>query len=170
MTLRSFRHSLSGLAFFRSFIFVDIATQRLHLILNRKKIKSYPVSTSRFGRGSLIGSNKTPTGLHRIYAKFGQRLPSGAVLKDRLYTGEIWDGKSRFGNLITSRILALDGLESGINRGGRVDSRKRYIYLHGTNHEKNIGQPASHGCITLKNADMIDLFSRVRKGTYVIIV
>ena len=150
-------------------LLVRVREQRLCIIRNKRKIRSYRVSTSRFGTGNKEGSQQTPPGLHRIYRKIGGGLRKGAVLKDRCFTGEYWDGQSQFGDLILTRILALEGLEKGVNRGGSVDSRKRFIYIHGTNHEKSVGMPASHGCITMKNSDIIDLYKRVRKGTHVLI-
>lgn len=146
-------------------LLVDVASQSLRLLIGDRIIKRYPVSTSRFGTGNRIGSKKTPLGLHRIYLKIGKGLRKGAVLKDRRFTGEFWDGKSGFGDLILSRILALEGLEKHRN----INSRIRYIYIHGTNHEKNIGRPASHGCIIMKSSHVIDLYRRVRKGTHVLI-
>jgi hypothetical protein len=72
-------------------------------------------------------------------------------------------------NLITSRILRLDGLEPGVNRGGRLDTFRRYVYIHGTNHEENIGRPASSGCLQLSNDDVIELFDQISEGTHLLI-
>ena len=150
-------------------ILIRIDEQRLYLIRNGRVFKRYPVSTSRYGKGNLMGSQKTPVGLHRICGKIGRGFGKWAVFKDRRFTGEFWDGKSAFGDLVLSRILALAGMEKGVNKGGNRDSRKRYIYIHGTNHEKTVGKPVSHGCITMKNSHVMDLYKRVRKGTHVLI-
>jgi hypothetical protein len=152
------------------FILILINTQKLYLIKNSRIIRKYAVSTSKCGKGNLQGSKKTPIGLHRIYKKIGKQQVKYAVFKDRLPTGEVWDGKSEFGDLILSRILVLDGLEKGLNRGKNVDTRSRYIYIHGTNHEKSIGRPVSHGCITMKNDDIMDLFENIKKGDLVEII
>lgn len=151
-------------------LIVSVEHQRLFLVRGQKIAAQYPVSTSKYGVGGRAGSMKTPPGLHRIFQKIGRGRPKGSVFKDRVPTGERWDGRSRFGDLILTRILVLDGLEKGVNRGGRVDSRGRYIYIHGTNHEAAVGGPASHGCIIMRNRDILDLFRKTRKGDLVIIV
>jgi UDP-N-acetylmuramate--alanine ligase len=151
-------------------LLVSVEHQHLFLIRGRKIAAQYPVSTSKYGVGGLKGSLKTPPGLHRIFRKIGHGRPRGSVFKDRVPTGERWDGRSLFGDLILTRIFVLDGLEKGVNRGGRVDSRARYIYIHGTNHEAAVGRPASHGCVTMRNRDILELFRKTRKGDLVIIV
>lgn len=148
---------------------MSAAKFRLYLLERGRKIRAYRISVAAKGLGCSAGSMKTPLGWHRICAKIGSRAARGTVFKDRINTGEIWDGESQFGDLILSRILWLDGLETGKNRGGHCDSRRRYIYIHGTNHIKTIGRAASHGCITMKCADVIDLFNRVRTGDRIVI-
>ena len=130
-------------------------------------VATYPVSTARAGVGCEVGSNKTPLGWHRACARFGANAPIGQVFVSRrpvrgqtLRPTEWRKGGDT--DLILSRILWLDGLEPGVNRGGNVDSRARYIYLHGTNQEQLLGTPASHGCIRLANRDIADLFALVR--------
>jgi UDP-N-acetylmuramate--alanine ligase len=150
-------------------IHVSVAKQKAYLKVNGRIVRAYPVSTAKNGVGSEKGSLKTPLGLHRIYNKIGLRALKGAVFKDRIRTGEVWDGVSQKGDLILSRIIQLEGLEPGKNRGGNVDTRLRYIYFHGTNHVKNIGKPSSHGCIIMRCDDIIDLFNRVKKGDKVVI-
>ena len=123
-------------------------------------------STSRFGIGQTEGSNCTPLGLHRIAEKIGAGEPAGTVFKSRKNIGhtsqpEFADAK------ITTRILWLEGLEPGFNRGGNVDSHARYIYIHGTANQMSIGKPASSGCIHLADADLIPLFDLLPSGTLV---
>jgi hypothetical protein len=139
----------------------------LHLgVENFQFVKMLSASTSRFGIGQVEGSNCTPLGLHRIAEKIGAGEPAGTVFKGRKIIGhtsqpEFADAK------ITTRILWLDGLEPGFNRGGNVDSHARYIYIHGTADQKSLGRPASHGCIHLADADLIALFDLLPGGTLV---
>ena len=112
-------------------------------------------------------------GEHIVAEKIGEDLPLGAVLKGRKWTKEvvvpIKDVIDIPEDVITSRILWLDGVEQGINKGGDVDSKKRFIYIHGTAEEGLIGKPASLGCIRMKNKDVIKLFNRVKENTKVLI-
>ncbi|MGB7767374.1 MAG: L,D-transpeptidase [Verrucomicrobiia bacterium] len=129
-------------------------------------LKQFRCSTSRFGIGQAEGSHRTPLGLHRIVEKIGGGAPAGTVFKARQIAGhtsrpEFADAK------ITTRILWLEGLEPGLNRGGNVDSHARYIYLHGTADQSSIGKPASCGCIHLADADLIPLFDKLPGGTLV---
>ena len=125
----------------------------------------FPCSTSRSGVGQLADSNCTPLGLHRIAEKIGGGWPVGAVFKGRKVIGYTWKGLPLA--KITSRILWLDGLEPGFNRGGNVDSHARYIYIHGTGDEPTIGRPASPGCIHFADDDLIPLFDHLPSGTLV---
>jgi hypothetical protein len=123
-------------------------------------------STSRFGIGQTEGSNCTPLGLHRIAEKIGAGEPAGTVFKSRKVIGhtsqpELADAK------ITTRILWLEGLEPGFNRGGSVDSHGRFIYIHGTADQASIGKPTSCGCIHLADANLIPLFDLLPIGTLV---
>ena len=127
--------------------------------------QKYSCSTSRFGIGEVAGSNMTPRGLHRIAEKHGGGWPAGAVFKERVFQGYTWSGLP--GASITHRIMWLEGLEPGFNRGGKVDSYKRYIYIHGTGNEQTIGRPASHGCIHLAADDLIPLYDKLPVGTLV---
>lgn len=135
----------------------------------------YPCSTAANGIGNLEGSYMTPPGWHTIDEKHGGGLPSGAVLKSRQPTGQVWQpGQHTPEDLVLTRILWLTGLEPGVNHGvdaaGRViDSKRRYIYIHGTNDEAKLGTPASHGCIRLSNAAAIEVFNAVDVGTPVVI-
>ncbi len=140
-------------------ILIEVPHQRLHLLSESgEKLGSYPVSTSQYGLGFEKGSLRTPTGRFRIIDKIGQGEPPWMSFKGRVATGVIASlGGEQ--DLILSRILWLDGVdpENG-------NTRDRYIYLHGTNQEERIGERASHGCIRLRNLDMIELFERVSVG------
>nr|WP_201327573.1 L,D-transpeptidase [Thermotomaculum hydrothermale] len=160
-------------------VLVKVNEQKLYLLQGKKVLKEYAVSTAKNGVGNVEGSFCTPLGLHRICEKIGKGLPLGAVLKGRKFTGEIADIEKRpvstGKDLITTRILWLEGLEEGKNRGynekGRfVDTKKRYIYIHGTNEEGLIGKPVSHGCIRMKNKDILDLWEKIEKGIIVLII
>jgi len=156
-------------------LWVDVARQRLVLVEGSAPRTEWPVSTARAGLDGRQDSQGTPPGLHRIDAKIGAGEPSGAVYRSRRPTGEVWpdrlqDAAPDAEDLILTRILTLDGLQDGLNRGPGCDSRERYIYFHGTNHESEIGTPASHGCVRLRNDDMLDLFARVEAGDPVVIL
>jgi len=129
----------------------------------------WPVSTARAGIGGEEGSFRTPPGWHRIKARIGADAEPGTIFVSRVPTGDMWRGETRDDDLILTRILTLEGLEDGVNRGAGRDSLARYIYLHGTNHESLIGRPASHGCVRLANADICALFARVREGDLVFV-
>ena len=128
-------------------------------------VKQFPCCTSRFGIGQREGSNCTPLGLHRIVEKIGGGWPAGTVFKGRRPIGYTWKGMPDA--KITTRILWLEGLEPGFNRGGNVDSHARYIYIHGTGDQMSIGRPSSCGCIHLADADLIPLFDMLPSGTLV---
>ena len=150
----------------RFVLVVSVAEQTVSLFEQNKFVKQLPCSTSRFGIGQTEGSNCTPLGLHRIAEKIGDGEPAGTVFKGRQVVGhtsqpEFADAK------ITTRILWLEGLEPGYNRGGSVDSHARYIYIHGTGDQTTIGRPASCGCIHLADADLISLYDRLPSGTLV---
>ena len=156
----------------RTHVLINLAKQEL-TIKTPYSSKTYPISSSAYGIGSVRDSLKTPLGAHVISEKIGKGAKIGSVFKARKFTGEIVvpitekiDIKE---DVITTRILWLDGLEIGKNKGGNVDSKSRYIYIHGTAEEGLIGEPASLGCIRMKNTDVIKLFNRVRKGTQVLI-
>jgi hypothetical protein len=153
---------------------VSLRAQTLELLEGGEVVATYPVSTARKGGGERDGSEQTPRGLHEIRAMIGAGEPPRAMFAGRRATGEICtDAALRAGSdrdWILSRILWLRGLEPGRNRRGNVDSMRRYIYIHGTPDEDAIGTPASHGCIRMRNADVIELFDRVEPGTRVEIV
>ena len=157
-----------------SLIVINVSTQQL-LLLKKGKIEDiYSVSTSVYGTGSKVNSFKTPLGRHKISEKIGEELPEGAVLKGRKWTGAIANIikepiDTEF-DVVTSRILWLTGLEVGKNLGPGVDSKSRYIYIHGTAEEGLIGKPASDGCVRMYNADVIALFNKVDINTEVLII
>lgn len=152
---------------------VSIAEQRLRLLQAGAVVADYPVSTAKNGPGERKGSYCTPTGWHRIRAKIGAGLPINSVFKARRPTGEIYSPELSIQqpqrDWILSRILWLGGLEPGKNRYGEVDSGWRYIYIHGTPDELMNGQPESHGCVRMNNADVIALFDAVPVGCRVFI-
>lgn len=138
---------------------ISVRAQRLTLKAGRKKLATYPVSTSRFGLGSKEGSFKTPAGKFRITEKIGDGMPLGTVFKSRRPV-KATKRALREEDLVMTRILWLDGLERR-----NANTHDRYIYIHGTNHEEEIGRPDSHGCIRMKNADLVELFEQVAEGT-----
>ena len=157
-----------------SLIVVNISTQQLFLLKKGKIEEFYSVSTSVYGTGSKVNSFKTPLGRHKVSEKIGEGLPEGAILKGRRWTGAIANIikepiDTEF-DVVTSRILWLTGLEVGKNKGPGVDSKSRYIYIHGTAEEGLIGKPASDGCIRMYNADVITLFNKVDVNTEVLII
>lgn len=152
---------------------ISIDEQRLRLLQNARILAEYPVSTAKNGPGQLMGSECTPTGWHKIRAKIGADAPLNSVFVGRRPTGEIYTPQLALAfperDWILSRILWLGGLEPGHNRYGDVDSTWRYIYIHGCPDELMQGIPASHGCIRMKNADVVHLFDRVEAGCRVFI-
>lgn len=151
---------------------VNLATQILRVQQQGWK-KNYMISTALNGPGEENGSGCTPRGRHIIRAKIGENLPSGAVLVGRRPTGEIYTPELASTHperdWILTRILWLSGLERGVNRLGNVDTMRRYIYIHGSPDEYEMGVPESHGCIRMRNADIIELFAKVEVGAQVII-
>ena len=137
-------------------------------------LRQYAVSTSKNGVGEQCDSNCTPRGKHIIRAKIGAGLPPHTVFVGRRPTGEIYTPElgERYPDRdwILTRILWLSGCEPGFNRLHQVDSMRRYIYIHGTSDEQRIGAPVSHGCIRMRNADVMELFDAVTPGTPVDII
>jgi UDP-N-acetylmuramate--alanine ligase len=150
-------------------VVVDVARQRLGLLVGGRLAFEAVISTARNGLGCEENSYRTPTGWHRILARIGDGAEPGAVFKAQKPTGEVWRGEAREEDLILTRVLTLDGLEEGWNRGPGRDSRLRWIYLHGTNQEQELGTPVSHGCVRLSNTDVVDLFEQVAEGDPVLI-
>lgn len=153
-------------------LLVSISDQKVALVQNDSAVRVFRVSTSLKPPSNLQDSNGTPSGLHRIAQKIGSGAPIGEVFKGRLSIGRRYDElneEEQRPNLITTRILWLEGLEPGVNQGDGCDSHQRYIYFHGTNHEDKIGQPASGGCVQLLNREMLELFDAVSEGDHVFI-
>ena len=152
---------------------VQISRQRLYVFTDGEYVCEYPVSTSRFGIGQVEGSFKTPLGIHCVQEKIGGDAQFSDIFEARKNTHKqatIEHEKiCTDEECITSRILWLSGLEEGINKGAGVDSHARYIYIHGTHEEGLIGQPASEGCIRMKNQDVIDLYEHLKISSLVII-
>lgn len=153
---------------------ISVARQQLGLFDEQGElIAEYPVSTSKYGTGSQNGSNQTPLGLHRIKDKLGGAMPINEVFIGRVPHGSLEECIERGVDLpedvIMTRIMWLEGMEPGRNQGGYVDTFQRYIYIHGTNHEDEIGTPASIGCIRMRNADVMDLYRQVEIGSEVLI-
>ena len=155
-------------------IVVDIAKQHLTLESGGSIVMDVPVSTAINGAGEEQGSECTPRGRHIIRAKIGEECPVNSVFVARRPTGEIYnrelDEQFPGRDWILTRILWLSGLEVGKNRLGSVDTMRRFIYIHGTPDDVPLGVPASHGCVRMRNSDIIDLFDRVAVGTRVHIV
>lgn len=152
---------------------VDISEQRLYLIENSLIKASYPISTSKYGEGSIENSFKTPLGKHSIKEMIGEEAEINTIFTSRINTKRSATIIDQFedtdNDYVTSRIIWLDGEEEGFNKGGNVDSFRRYIYIHGTHEEGLIGTKASHGCIRMFNYDVIELFNLVNIGTKVLI-
>ncbi len=144
---------------------ISIADQMLYGFAEGLLVLRLPVSTALNGAGEQNGSNCTPRGLHQVRAKIGDGLPLGAVLRGRRWTQEIWSAElgAQFPgrDWILTRILWLSGCEPGVNRLGPVDTFRRYIYIHGTPDSEPMGVALSHGCIRLRNTDVLELFPRV---------
>ncbi len=127
------------------------------------------ISTAANGLGCEENSFRTPTGWHRIHTRIGEGAEPGTVFRGRVPTGEQWRGNARDEDLILTRVLTLEGLEAGVNRGPGLDSLDRFIYVHGTNQEQSLGQPVSHGCIRLSNRDVVELFDLVQEGAALVV-
>lgn len=145
---------------------VNIARQTASLYEQNRLVKTYVCSTSRFGIGETENSNRTPRGLHRIAEKVGDGEPAGTIYRDREVIGSVAELGVKAGS-ITTRIMWLEGLEPGYNRGGDVDTHERTIYIHGTGDQASLGRPASHGCIHFADPDLISLFNLLPTGTLV---
>ena len=149
-------------------ILIDLEQQLLYLPQHNKL---YLISSGKNGIGEQENSGKTPRGWHRIAEKFGEHLPINTVFIARQPTGEIYSPSLAVQNpqrdWILSRILWLDGLELGFNQGQGCDSKQRYIYIHGTPDTEPMGIPVSHGCIRMRNQDMVEVFDLIQQGALV---
>ena len=158
-------------------LFVNVAAQSMHVFRLRSSAWLPPqrggfelrsicaVSTSKFGTGQIENSNRTPLGLHRVAKKIGGGYPIGTVFRERRPVGTTWQGLPNAP--IVHRILWLEGLEPGWNRGGQVDSFRRYIYLHGFSDETTLGRAISSGCIHVAAKDLLPLYDLLPVGTLV---
>ncbi|MGD8931548.1 MAG: L,D-transpeptidase [Chromatiales bacterium] len=153
---------------------IDLSRQTLTRYAGQRALSTYPVSTALNGPGERLSSGCTPRGLHRIRLKIGAGCPRNAVFVGRRPTGEIYSAELAAAqpqrDWILTRILWLSGLEPGRNRGGSVDTLRRFIYIHGCPDNVPMGVPLSHGCIRMRNRDLLELFERVDNGTLVEIV
>ena len=150
---------------------ISITKQRLYLFEENKLIRSYPVSSSAYGEGQVENSLKTPLGMHKIKSKIGTNVDKYHFFVSRQLIAqkakifhESIDSEDDF---ITTRIMWLDGLVEGFNKGTNVDSFNRYIYIHGTHEEGLIGKKASHGCIRMLNHDVLELYDLIPEETTV---
>ncbi len=154
-------------------VVISIPEQSLELRKQGDLLDRYSVSTARNGPGEKFDSECTPHGRHIIRAAIGAGCVTGTVFVSRRPTGEVWSAElaqlEPERDWILSRILWLSGLEPGVNRLANVDTMRRYVYIHGTPYEDEIGSPVSHGCIRMRNADVIELYERVSPGTQVTI-
>lgn len=152
---------------------IDLRRQRLRLFVADRLRAEYPVSTARNGAGELMNSECTPRGRHCIDEKIGAAAPLNTIFVGRCPTGEIYSpafaATQGPRDWILTRILWLRGLEPGFNAGAELDSKARYIYIHGTPDETTLGIPGSRGCIRMRNSDVVELFELVPVGTEVLI-
>lgn len=154
-------------------IIISISRQQLTLLNHNRQEREYPVSTALNGAGEQLNSGCTPRGLHKVRLVIGMNCPLNTVFVGRRATGEVYSAELGLQqpqrDWILTRILWLTGEESGINRGGECDTLKRYIYIHGTPQREPMGEPLSHGCIRMRNRDIVDLCELAGVGTEVII-
>jgi lipoprotein-anchoring transpeptidase ErfK/SrfK len=154
-------------------ITVDIAAQRLRLVQGGEVLMDVAISTAKNGPGEVSGSECTPRGQHRIRARIGGGCAANTVFIGRRPTGELFSEALRAAHprrdWILTRILWLCGEEPGRNRGGQVDTMRRYIYIHGCPDSDPMGVPSSHGCVKMRNDDIIKLFDLITVGTAVLI-
>ncbi len=154
-------------------IVINIEKKILYCLVNNKVVQEYPVSTAKNGVGEEQGSECTPRGRHIIRAKIGTQAKENSVFIGRRFTGEIFAENLRMSHperdWILTRILWLSGLEVGKNRLGKVDTMRRYIYIHGCPDSDAMGEASSHGCIKMRNNDLIELFDKVSVNTNVTI-
>tara|TARA_B100000809_G_C14952701_1_gene464472 strand:+ start:148 stop:738 length:591 start_codon:yes stop_codon:yes gene_type:complete len=159
---------------FDEVLLVSLKEQKMYHLKQGKLLSEYKISSSAYGIGSKAGSNKTPLGLHKVKQKFGEKTPINGRMIARVFYGQIvtiyTDNTKSKTDDVCSRILWLDGMEEGLNKGDGIDSYSRYIYIHGTSEEGRLGKPASHGCIRMKNKDIIELYDKVKIGTLVLIL
>lgn len=154
-------------------VVIDLKMQRLTLFEGDTTRCEFPVSSAANGPGEQMGSGCTPRGLHTARALIGRDLPSGSVFVARRATGEVYTHQLALQHpgrdWILSRIIWLRGCEAGRNRFGEVDTMRRFIYIHGCPDTEPMGEPASHGCIRMRNKDIVELFDLLAPGISVLI-
>lgn len=159
---------------FDEFLYVAVKQQKMFYIRNKNVIEVFSVSTAKNGIGGGWGSHCTPPGLHEIKEKVGEGVPVGGVIKEKVYTGRVSEiigtPQSTGTDEITTRLLHLSGLEPGVNKEHKNDSYLRGIMIHGTPEEGLLGQPVSHGCVRMKNDDIVRLYGQINTGTLVVIL
>ena len=159
---------------FNEVLFVNITEQKMYYIKEGGIVKTYVISSSSYGVGNKAGSNKTPIGLHKVKQKFGEETPINGKMIGRVFYGDIatiyTDNTKSKTDDVCSRILWLVGLEEGLNKGEGIDSYNRYIYIHGPAEEGRLGKPVSHGCIRMKNKEVIELYEKIKIGILVLIL
>ena len=159
---------------YNELLYVNILEQKMYLIEKNEILNTFIISSSENGTGSKSGSNKTPIGLHKIKEKIGHKTPIYGRMIGRKFYGDIakiyYDKTRSKTDDITSRIFWLEGIEEGLNKGNGIDSYKRYIYIHGTSEEGLLGTPSSHGCIRMRNKEVIELYDIIKIGTLVLIL
>lgn len=159
---------------YKELLYVSVKAQKMYHIINNEIVKTYTISTAEKGVGNMKNSDQTPLGLHSIKEKHGNKTPLNGRMIGRIYYGQIasiYNDSSRSKtDDITTRLFWLSGEEEGVNKGGNIDSYQRYIYIHGTSEEGRLGTPASHGCIRMKNTDVLELYNKIALGTKVLIL
>lgn len=157
----------------KNWVGVDLARQRLTLYCGSEPLHTWPVSTARNGPGERVDSGCTPRGEHRVRIMIGDGCAENTVFVGRRPTGERYSPSLAKAHpqrdWILTRIIWLTGTEPGLNRGVGCDSLRRFIYIHGCPDSEPMGVPVSHGCVRMRNADVIDLFGRIATGTRVVI-
>lgn len=159
----------------KNILIVDTQKQTLALLEQNKIKKSYTISTGKRGVGQRINTFQTPQGLHRINEKIGHGVPRYGIFHRRNYIGSAWKPQKRCAHkkdYISTRILRLEGLQPGLNKGrdrcGRIiDSETRAVYIHGTTMEWKLGSPSTKGCVHMSADDVIKLYNEVPEGTLV---
>ena len=157
----------------KNVLIIKVKEQKLELYAQGKKRGSYTISTAKNGTGQQEGTGQTPLGFHKIARKIGDNAPPYAIFEGRQRKGT-WRGQKKYKkqDLVLTRILWLEGIEEGFNKGRdkegcSVDSYERYIYIHSTNHEELLGQPVSKGCIRMSAEDIVGLYALVQEGDLV---
>jgi hypothetical protein len=151
-------------------VWVSVDEQMFRIIKNREVIWETRCATAEKGTGFVVNSMQTPLGWHSVKRKVGDDAPWGQVFRGAQPVKQVWKpGDTTDEDLVLTRLLWLTGEEPGVNQGGEVDSYNRYIYIHGTNDEEKIGTPSSHGCVRLRNDDVIEAYKLIPKDARVLI-